>query len=104
MQKITQNSKLLIVEIQDKVVPNLPMKFRTSDSIFEWLWESKDTDIRVQVFGPDTPAVLWNRDQLMITGSGVNLPIMESKFSSWDQPQIMELVRMLSGEPSKYKN
>jgi hypothetical protein len=85
----------LIRELQTKVFHDVRPRFLSNNDVSEWLWNDHRGDLRVQIFGPDVPPLMHNRDQLMITGSTLHQPITEDLFGSWNIAQLDEVIDRL---------
>ena len=91
----------LIHELRTKVFPSTRPTTASESNISEWRWTDNRGELRVQIFGPDVPPFLHNRDQLIITGSMLHQPIMESPFTSWNIAQVNEVVDQVAKHYSK---
>jgi hypothetical protein len=88
----------LISALQTKIFHDVRPRFLSNNDVSEWLWNDHSCELRVQIFGPDVPPLMHNRDQLMITGSMLHQPIQEDLFGSWNIAQVDEVIDRL-GKP-----
>lgn len=94
--KMTVIAAYLINRLKTKISHDENPRVLSTIDLSEWLWKDASGELRVQVFSPNAQSKLQNRDQLIVTGSKLDLPIAEGHFSAWCISQVDEVIDRIS--------